>query len=102
MPKALYKIDWNEFRVKQDNPTKAFEDLCYHLFCRKFRLAEGVRVNYNHKGLETDPIKNKGGELTGFQSKFFENKLSDLSSVSQINHSISVAKTAYPGLKWRL
>ena len=99
MPKALYKIDWNEFRVKQDNPTKAFEDLCYHLFCRKFRLSEGVRVNYNHKGLETDPIKNKEGKLTGFQSKFFENKLSDPSSVSQINHSISAAKTAYYGLE---
>lgn len=98
MPKPLHKIDWNEFKVKHDDPSKAFEDLCYHLFCRKFRLAEGVRVNYNHKGLETDPIKNKDGLLVGFQSKFFENKLSERSSVKQVNESVKIAKGAYPGL----
>lgn len=98
MPGTLHKINWNEFKVKQDNPTGAFEDLCYHLFCRKYNLSEGIRVNYNHVGLETDPVKNKKGELVGFQSKFFENKLSDSSSITQINHSLDKAKATYAGL----
>lgn len=98
MPGTLHKINWNEFKVKQDNPTGAFEDLCYHLFCRKYHLSEGLRVNYNHVGLETDPVKNKKGELVGFQSKFFENKLSADSSIAQINHSLDKAKDSYPGL----
>jgi GTPase SAR1 family protein len=98
MTGTLHKINWNEFKVKQDNSTGAFEDLCYHLFCRKYNLSEGIRVNYNHVGLETDPVKNKKGELVGFQSKFFENKLSDGNSITQINHSLDKAKAAYPGL----
>lgn len=99
MPKTLFKIDWNAFKVKQDQPSKAFEDLCYHLFCRKFKLSDGVRVNYNHKGLETDPVLNKDKKLVGFQSKFFENKLSENSSVKQIKDSLKKAKDEYPDIK---
>ncbi|TWI85870.1 NACHT domain-containing protein [Lacibacter cauensis] len=91
------KINWQIFRVKNEDNTKAFEELCYHLFCRKYKQLEGIRVDYNQVGLETYPITN-GKEVIGFQSKFFDNKLSDKSSIDQINHSIAKAKKAYPGL----
>ena len=97
MVNNLQKISWQIFKTKHENQAKAFEELCYHLFCRKFGQVEGIRVDYNQKGLETYPIK-KGKEYIGFQSKFFENKLSDTNSVSQINHSITNAKSAYPKL----
>jgi hypothetical protein len=75
------KIDWNQFKVKNENHRKSFEDLCYFLFCRKFHIKEGIRADYNNIGLETYPIYNKETKKSiGFQSKFFDNKLSDSSS----------------------
>jgi len=95
---SLTKVNWEQFKIRNEHYTKAFEDLCYHLFCRKYKLAEGVRADVNHVGLETEPTLN-GGELIGFQSKFFDNKLSDSSSGSQISKSIVKAKKTYPKLK---
>jgi len=90
------KIDWNQFKVKNENYRKSFEDLCYYLFCRKFCIKEGIRVDYNNVGLETYPIyNNKTKKWIGFQSKFFDNKLSDSSSKKQIIHSIKNAKKNY-------
>jgi hypothetical protein len=90
------KIDWNQFKVKNENYRKSFEDLCYYLFCRKFCIKEGIRVDYNNVGLETYPIyNNKIKKWIGFQSKFFDNKLSDSSSKKQIIHSIKNAKKNY-------
>jgi DNA polymerase III delta prime subunit len=93
------KINWKHFSIKNENQTEAFEVLCYHLFCRAHKLSDGVRVDYNQVGLETYPVTDKNGDLTGFQSKFFDNKLSDASSVNQINDSVKKAKKNYPGLK---
>jgi len=94
----MAKIDWNIFKFKNENFTKSFEDLCYHLFCRKFKMKEGIRTDYNQIGLETYPIKYKNKNLVGFQSKFFENKLSQRSSINQIISSIKKAKSSYKGL----
>jgi hypothetical protein len=94
----LQKINWNQFRLKNENYRQSFEDLCYYLFCRQFRIREGIRVRYNQKGLETEPVKDKNGALLGFQAKFFDNKLSDDSSVQQIIKSIKNAKEEYKGL----
>jgi hypothetical protein len=94
----LFKINWDQFKVKHENPTKTFEELCYHLFCRRYKLSPGIRVDYNQAGIETHPVLSNG-ILTGFQSKFFQNKLSDTSSVNQINHSIDNAKKHYPKLR---
>jgi len=52
------KINWNQFKVKNENYRKSFEGLCYYLFCRKFCIKEGIRVDYNNVGLETYPIYN--------------------------------------------
>ncbi|MBP1222357.1 NACHT domain-containing protein [Flavobacterium sp. 1355] len=98
MPAAT-KINWSIFKMKNENYTKSFEDLCYHLFCRKYGITEGIRTDYNQTGIETEPIKDQDGKSVGFQSKFFDNKLSDTSSVSQIIKSIGKAKNAYQDLK---
>lgn len=93
------KIDWNQFKVKNENYRKSFENLCYHLFCRKFGITEGIRRNYNQVGLETDPIDDKKtNKCVGFQSKFFDNKLSDSNSKKQIIDSIKKAKKNYKNL----
>ncbi len=93
------KIDWNQFKIKNENYRKSFEDLCYHLFCRKFGITEGIRRNYNQVGLETYPINDKKtNKCIGFQSKFFDNKLSDSSSKKQIIDSIKKAKKSYKDL----
>jgi hypothetical protein len=72
MVKTLQKINWNSFKIKNENSSLVFEELCYHLFCRKYKQAEGIRIDYNQKGIETYPIK-KGEEFIGFQAKFFAN-----------------------------
>lgn len=95
----LTKIDWQQFKIKNAYYTKSFEDLCYHIFCRKYGLTEGVRVDFNQVGLETYPVKDPKGNLVGFQSKFFDNKLSDSSSINQIKKSLNKAKSSYPKLK---
>ena len=77
----MQKMNWDHFKIKNENWTKAFEDLCYHLFCRKYRLKDGIRANYNQIGLETHPINDESGDLIGFQAKFFEN----VSSFSGLN-----------------
>jgi len=93
------KIDWNQFKIKNENHRKSFEDLCYHLFCRKFGITEGIRRNYNQVGLEIYPINDKKtSKCIGFQSKFFDNKLSDSSSKKQIIDSIKKAKKSYKDL----
>jgi len=94
----MLRLNWSDFKLKNENCTKSFEELCYHLFCRKYKLKEGVRADYNQIGLETYPVKDKNNNLIGFQSKFFENKLSDNSSVKQIIDSIKKTKKTYKNL----
>ncbi len=86
----MYKIDFNEFKIRNPNPRKAFEELCYHLFCRKFRLSEGIRADFNEVGLETKPVFFQGKHY-GFQSKFFDHT----NSGEQIKASIKKAIKAF-------
>lgn len=82
----MQKISWNQFKVKNENPTKSFENLCYHLFCRKFSINEGIKADFNQAGLETEPIF-FNGKHHGFQAKFFEPKI----DYSQIKKSVKIA-----------
>ncbi|AZA54043.1 hypothetical protein [Chryseobacterium sp. G0201] len=52
---TVFKINWDIFKTKNENPTKAFEDLCYHLFCRHYHFYEGIRADFNQAGQETHP-----------------------------------------------
>ena len=71
----MFDINWNRFVLLHTDCTRAFEDLCYHLFCRKYSQKEGIRTDFNQVGLETEPIKFKG-KYYGFQSKYFEKNIS--------------------------
>lgn len=60
MPSAITRIDFGQFRAKNPNFRIAFEELCYHLFCREFKATSGVGADFNEAGLETKPILHKG------------------------------------------
>ncbi len=95
----MNKISWDKFKTVNENYRIAFEDLSYHLFCRRFKIKDGIRTDYNQVGLETEPIFDPTkNENVGFQAKFFDNKLSDHSSVKQIKDSITKAKNKYSDL----
>lgn len=84
----MNKIDWNSFRVKNENYTKAFEELCYQIFCRKHKFSDGIRADFNQAGLETYPKKSAStNKIVGFQSKFFDHQ----TDYSQIKKSIEKA-----------
>ncbi|WP_031456260.1 NACHT domain-containing protein [Flavobacterium chungangense] len=88
----LQKISWDTFKIKNENQTKSFEDLCYHLFCREHNLSNGIKADFNQAGLETYPIKsNITSKIIGFQAKFFEPSI----SYSQIEKSIKKALSNY-------
>jgi len=88
----LQKINWDTFKIKNENQTKSFEDLCYHLFCREHLISNGIKADFNQAGLETYPIKsNTTKKIVGFQAKFFEPSI----SYSQIEKSIKKALSNY-------
>ncbi len=88
----VQKINWDRFKVKNENYRVAFEDLCYYLFCRKFNLTGGIRADFNEIGLETKPIIfNK--KRYGFQAKFFEHT----NNGDQIKESVEKAIQHFKG-----
>ena len=73
----MIEINWNNFKVKfNEKEQKAFEDLCYLLFCDEFNQKFGIASYLNQAGIETEPIQ-VNGEWIGFQAKFYETKISD-------------------------
>ncbi len=48
----MNKIDWNSFRVRNDNHTNAFEELCYMIFCRRHKFSEGIEADFNQAALK--------------------------------------------------
>ena len=59
-----------------ENPQFNFEWFCYLLFCKEFNKPYGIFRYKNQSAIETQPIE-VNGECVGFQSKFYETKLSD-------------------------
>lgn len=88
----MLKIDFNQFKIRNPNYRESFEELCYHLFCRKFHLPEGVRSDFNETGLEAKPILHNG-IYHGFQSKFFDHKIDG----GQIQSSVEKAIKHFKG-----
>ena len=85
-------IDFTRFKIKNPDYTAAFEDLCYHLFCREFKVPGGARADFNEVGLETKPVAYEG-KYYGFQSKFFEHRIDG----GQIEESIKKALYYFAG-----
>lgn len=92
MPSAISRIDFDQFKVKNSNFRLSFEELCYHLFCREFGAASGVRADFNEAGLETKPILYKGKHY-GYQAKFFDPQI----DYGQIEHSVDKALQYFNG-----
>lgn len=89
----MNRIDWNKFRLNPNCQT-AFEELCYYLFCRKFKLYNGITTYHNQPGIESEPVKLENGKYYGFQSKFFDNTIDG----KQIEKSITNAVNTYDNL----
>ncbi len=91
---AMIKIDWNKFRVQNPDCRAAFEELAYHLFCRRYKIQHGLNAEVNQPGLETDPWEDPDDGLVGFQAKFFDSKI----DYRQIQDSIQKARQHHPAL----
>ena len=84
----MVKIDWRKFEIKHPNYREAFEELSYHIFCRKYKMYDGIFAYKNQTGIEAEPIK-IGKKYIGFQAKYFDNKI----NVEDIIESIEKAKS---------
>lgn len=91
----MQELNWNLFRTKfNGKETKAFEYLCYLLFCREFSVSHtGIFRFKNQPGIETEPILVDGNWI-GFQSKFFD-KVIDR---QDIEDSIETTIKQYPNV----
>jgi len=92
----MIKPNWNNFRAKfNDNPQQNFEWFCYLLFCQEFNKPSGMFRYKNQSGIETNPV-DKDGEVIGWQSKFYDTKLSD--HKSEMMEMVTKSKRDYPHL----
>ena len=88
-------LNWNLFNILHADTSRAFEEMCYFLFCEQFHQPYGIFRYKNQAGIETEPIE-QDGKYIGFQSKY----VTDINkSVADICDSISTAKRHNPQLK---
>ena len=87
----MKELNWNKFKAKfNGKEEKSFESLSYLLFCREFGQPNGIFRYFNQTGIETEPVL-VNGEWIGFQSKFYETKISE--NVANLKKSILKAKS---------
>ena len=92
----MVEINWSNFKAKfNGKEQKSFEHLSYLLFCSEHNKEAGIFRYKNQIGVETEPIQYVG-KWIGFQSKFYETKISD--NKEDIKDSITKAKTKNPNL----
>ena len=91
----MQELNWNLFRTKfNGKETKAFEYLCYLLFCREFSVSHtGIFRFKNQPCIETEPILVNGNWI-GFQAKFFDKAINR----QDIENSIKTTKSQYPNV----
>ena len=77
------ELNWKVFEVKHADSRRAFEDLCYHLFCRRYHKTSGIQRYLNQVGIETEPIQ-VGKKVIGFQSKYFDNGFNHVEFIESI------------------
>lgn len=54
----MIDINWATFKHQNKDYRLAFEGLCYFLFCRENKIVNGIKADFNHAGLETEPGSN--------------------------------------------
>ena len=90
-------IDWNVFEYKfSSNPQKAFENLSYTLFCHELKQDYGVFRYFNQPYIETQPVAEDNGTVTGFQSKYYDASTRLSTKESDLKDAIKNTKTKYP------
>lgn len=93
----MFNINWDYFNIKNPNKEDSFEEMCRHLFCKKFGVTGyEFQSNYNQTGLEMEPIE-VNGKWYGFQSKYVKN-----SPYQQIEDSLCKENKAFDIYKGRL
>lgn len=93
----MFNISWDYFNVKNPNKEISFEEMCRHLFCRKFGITGyDFQSNYNQTGLEMEPIK-VNRRWYGFQCKYVKNN-----PYQQIEDSLCKENKAFDIYKGRL
>lgn len=91
----MVKSNWDKFKVKfSENPQDNFEWFCYLLFCKQYNKSFGIFRYYNQPAIETEPIR-IGKEVIGFQSKFYEGKISSKHK-NELVETVTKAKKLYP------
>lgn len=89
-------LNWHVFRAKHNGQEqRAFEELCYLLFCSEFNQDIGILRYKKQIGIETEPIHHQG-KLIGFQAKYYETKISN--NVRNLKQAIDKAKDKNPDL----
>lgn len=92
----MVKVDWNVFKVKfSENTQYAFEWFCYLLFCEEYGKPLGIFRYKNQSGIETNPIE-KDEDVIGWQSKFYDTKLSD--HKNDFIETLEISHRDYPEL----
>lgn len=87
------KVNWDQFKVKNENPRAAFEGLSYLLFCRKFGISSGLFRYQNQTAIETNPVFFEK-EYIGFQTKFFDEKI----NAEKLKAQLSAARSKHKKL----
>lgn len=97
----MLNLDFDNFRVKNKNQTKAFEDMCRILFLREHKKYDySYSYDKNQAGLEIDPICNKSNnKYYGLQVKFFETENNSI-KYKQIEESLDKAYKYYKNLDY--
>ncbi len=86
----IEEVNWNNFKAKfNGKEQRAFEALCYLLFCSEFDQDKGIFRYKNQAGTETDPI-GTDGEVVAWQAKFYETKISQ--NKKELKKSIEATK----------
>ena len=52
----MKEINWKAFELKNPNTTAAFENLCYFLFCRRYKCSEGVKTDFNQERIRINSL----------------------------------------------
>ena len=86
-------MKWDVFKyINNDNLQESYQSMCYYLFCQQYGKKVGIFAYTNQPYIETCPII-VDKESIGFQSKFYEGKISN--HTKEIKDCIQSTKTKY-------
>jgi len=97
----MLELNFDNFRVKNKNKTKAFEDMCRVIFLRELKkYTYDYSYGKNQGGLEIEPILNiNDDKYYGLQVKFFET-VDNTKKYQQIEDSLDKAYKYYKNLDY--